>query len=262
MKKFLQKTAATFAVLGVLSAPALSAEKIVVGATPVPHAEILEFIKADVAAAGFELVIREFNDYVQPNMATENNEIDANFFQHTPHLDAYNKEKNGHLVIAAGIHLEPMGVYSQKHKSFDELKEGATIAVPNDTSNEARALDIIAGTGVVKFKDGVLKTKLDIVENPKKIDFKELEAAQVPRSLADVDFAVINSNYAMDAGLNPVKDSLIQESAENNPYVNILVVKAGNENSPKTQALVKTLKTQKVKDFILERYKGAVVPAF
>lgn len=240
---------------------ALAAEKIVVGATPVPHAEILQFIQPDIKAAGFELEIKEFNDYVQPNMATENGEIDANFFQHTPHLEAYNKEKNGHLVIAAGIHLEPMGVYSQKHKTYD-VKEGTTIAIPNDTSNEARALDIIAGTGVVKFKEGALKTKLDIVENPKKIDFKELEAAQVPRSLADVDYAVINSNYAMDAGLNPVKDSLIQESAENNPYVNIVVVKAGNENTPKTKALINALKTQKVKDFILERYKGAVVPAF
>lgn len=238
-----------------------AAENITVGATPVPHAEILEFIKADVKALGFDLVIKEFNDYVQPNLATENGEIDANFFQHTPHLDAFNKEKNGHLVNAAGIHLEPMGVYSKKHKSF-EIKEGASIAIPNDTSNEARALDIIATQGVVKFKDGVLKTKLDIVENPKKIDFKELEAAQVPRALQDVDFAVINSNYAMDSGLNPVKDSLIQESSQNNPYVNILVVKAGNENSPKTKALIDALKTQKVKDFILERYKGAVVPSF
>ncbi len=259
MKQFLKQSVLAAAAFFSFSA---YAENITVGATPVPHTEILEFIKEDLKALGFDLVIKEFNDYVQPNLATENGEIDANFFQHTPHLNAFNEEKQGHLVNAAGIHLEPMGVYSKKYTSFNDLPQNASIAIPNDTSNEARALDIIAGTGVVKFKEGVLKTKLDIVENPKNIDFKELEAAQVPRSLADVDFAVINSNYAMDAGLNPIKDSLIQESAENNPYVNILVVKAGNENSPKIQALIQALKSQKVKDFILEKYKGAVVPVF
>lgn len=236
-------------------------QTITVGATPVPHAEILEFVKADLANEGFELVVKEFNDYVQPNLATDSGELDANFFQHIPYLEEFNKNKGTALVSVAGIHLEPMGVYSRKHSGFTIVSDGVSIAVPNDPTNESRALDIIAKTGVVTFKESALKTPLDIVSNPKNIVFKELEAAQMPRALDDTDFAVINSNFAMAAGLKPTEDSLVMEDKES-PYVNVLVVKAGNEESAKTKALIKALQSEKVKAFIDEKYQGAVVPAF
>lgn len=236
-------------------------QTITVGATPVPHAEILEFVKADLANEGFELVVKEFNDYVQPNLATDSGELDANFFQHIPYLEEFNKNKGTALVSVAGIHLEPMGVYSRKHSSFTIVSDGVSIAVPNDPTNESRALDIIAKTGVVTFKESALKTPLDIVSNPKNIVFKELEAAQMPRALDDTDFAVINSNFAMAAGLKPTEHSLVMED-KSSPYVNVLVVKAGNEESAKTKALIKALQSEKVKVFIDEKYQGAVVPAF
>lgn len=236
-------------------------QTITVGATPVPHAEILEFVKADLANEGFELVVKEFNDYVQPNLATDSGELDANFFQHIPYLEEFNKNKGTALVSVAGIHLEPMGVYSRKHSSFTIVSDGVSIAVPNDPTNESRALDIIAKTGVVTFKESALKTPLDIVSNPKNIVFKELEAAQMPRALDDTDFAVINSNFAMAAELKPTEDSLVMED-KSSPYVNVLVVKAGNEESAKTKALIKALQSEKVKAFIDEKYQGAVVPAF
>ncbi len=238
-----------------------ASQTITVGATPVPHAEILEFVKADLANEGFELVVKEFNDYVQPNLATDSGELDANFFQHIPYLEEFNKNKGTALVSVAGIHLEPMGVYSRKHSSFTIVSDGVSIAVPNDPTNESRALDIIAKTGVVTFKESALKTPLDIVSNPKNIVFKELEAAQMPRALDDTDFAVINSNFAMAAGLKPTEDSLVMED-KSSPYVNVLVVKAGNEESAKTKALIKALQSEKVKAFIEEKYQGAVVPAF
>ncbi len=236
-------------------------QTITVGATPVPHAEILEFVKADLANEGFELVVKEFNDYVQPNLATDSGELDANFFQHIPYLKEFNKNKGTALVSVAGIHLEPMGVYSRKHSGFTVSSDGVSIAVPNDPTNESRALDIIAKTGVVTFKESALKTPLDIVSNPKNIVFKELEAAQMPRALDDTDFAVINSNFAMAAGLKPTKEALVMED-KSSPYVNVLVVKAGNEESAKTKALIKALQSEKVKAFIDEKYQGAVVPAF
>lgn len=238
-----------------------ASQTITVGATPVPHAEILEFVKADLANEGFELVVKEFNDYVQPNLATDSGELDANFFQHIPYLEEFNKNKGTALVSVAGIHLEPMGVYSRKHSGFTVSSDGVSIAVPNDPTNESRALDIIAKTGVVTFKESALKTPLDIVSNPKNIVFKELEAAQMPRALDDTDFAVINSNFAMAAGLKPTEDSLVIEDKES-PYVNVLVVKAGNEESAKTKALIKALQSKKVKAFIAEKYQGAVIPAF
>ena len=236
-------------------------QTITVGATPVPHAEILEFVKADLANEGFELVVKEFNDYVQPNLATDSGELDANFFQHIPYLEEFNKNKGTALVSVAGIHLEPMGVYSRKYSSFTIVSDGVSIAVPNDPTNESRALDIIAKTGVVTFKESALKTPLDIVSNPKNIVFKELEAAQMPRALDDTDFAVINSNFAMAAELKPTKEALVMED-KSSPYVNVLVVKAGNEESAKTKALIKALQSEKVKAFIDEKYQGAVVPAF
>ena len=238
-----------------------AAEKIVVAATPVPHAEILNQAKEDLKKEGYTLEVKEFTDYVLPNLATDNSEVDANFFQHMPYLEEFNKSKGTKLVKVANIHIEPMAVYSKKYKNFNELKDGAKIAVPNDPTNESRALDIIAKTGLVGFNDKVLKTPIDITQNPKNIKFIELKAAQLPRALDDVDVAVINSNYALSANLNPVKDSIFIED-KNSPYANILVVKEGKEQDPKIKALTKALQSEKIKKFIEEKYNGAVIPAF
>ena len=238
-----------------------AAEKIVVAATPVPHAEILNQAKEDLEKEGYTLEVKEFTDYVLPNLATDNGEVDANFFQHTPYLEEVNKSKGTKLVKVANIHIEPMAVYSKKYKNFNELKDGAKIAVPNDPTNESRALDIIAKTGLVSFNDKALKTPIDITQNPKNIKFIELKAAQLPRALSDVDVAVINSNYALLANLNPVKDSIFIEDKDS-PYANILVVKEGKEQDPKIKALTKALQSEKIKKFIEEKYNGAVIPAF
>ncbi|MBS4240435.1 MetQ/NlpA family ABC transporter substrate-binding protein [Campylobacter vulpis] len=238
-----------------------AAEKIVVAATPVPHAEILNQAKEDLKKEGYTLVVKEFTDYVLPNLATDNGEVDANFFQHSPYLEEFNKSKGTKLVKVANIHIEPMAVYSKKYKNFNELKDGARIAVPNDPTNESRALDIIAKTGLVSFNDKALKTPIDITQNPKNIKFIELKAAQLPRALSDVDVAVINSNYALLANLNPVKDSIFIEDKDS-PYANILVVKEGKEQDPKIKALIKALQSEKIKKFIEEKYNGAVIPAF
>ncbi|EOX1263848.1 MetQ/NlpA family ABC transporter substrate-binding protein [Campylobacter upsaliensis] len=238
-----------------------AAEKIVVAATPVPHAEILNQAKEDLKKEGYTLEVKEFTDYVLPNLATDNSEVDANFFQHMPYLEEFNKSKGTKLVKVANIHIEPMAVYSKKYKNFNELKDGAKIAVPNDPTNESRALDIIAKTGLVGFNDKVLKTPIDITQNPKNIKFIELKAAQLPRALSDVDVAVINANYALSANLNPVKDSIFIEDKDS-PYANILVVKEGKEQDPKIKALTKALQSEKIKKFIEEKYNGAVIPAF
>ncbi|EDP7905742.1 MetQ/NlpA family ABC transporter substrate-binding protein [Campylobacter upsaliensis] len=238
-----------------------AAEKIVVAATPVPHAEILNQAKEDLEKEGYTLEVKEFTDYVLPNLTTDNGEVDANFFQHTPYLEEFNKSKGTKLVKVANIHIEPMAVYSKKYKNFNELKDGAKIAVPNDPTNESRALDIIAKTGLVSFNDKALKTPIDITQNPKNIKFIELKAAQLPRALSDVDVAVINSNYALLANLNPVKDSIFIEDKDS-PYANILVVKEGKEQDPKIKALTKALQSEKIKKFIEEKYNGAVIPAF
>lgn len=236
-------------------------ETISVAATPVPHAEILEQVKPDLEKQGYKLEIKEFTDYVLPNLAVDNQEVDANFFQHIPYLEEFNKSKGTKLVKVAGVHIEPMAVYSKKYKSLDDIKEGVKIAIPNDPTNESRALDIIAKKGLVKFKDKALKTPLDLTDNPKKIQFVELKAAQLPRALDDVDFAVINSNYALSANLNPTKDSVFIEDKES-PYVNILVTKQGRENEAKIKALADALQSDKIKQFILEKYDGSVLPAF
>lgn len=232
--------------------------EIIVGATPVPHAEILNFIKPALEKQGYKLVVKEFNDYVQPNLATDSKELDANFFQHIPYLDEFNNVRKTKLVNAGAVHIEPMAVYSKKYKNIKDVKAGATVAVPNDPTNESRALDIIANAGLVSFKNVPLKTPVDIVKNPLKLKFKELKAAQVPRALDEVDLAIINSNYALGANLNPSKDSIFIES-KNSPYVNIVVVKQGNENSAKIKALVKALQSDEVKKFIDEKYKGSVI---
>lgn len=235
-----------------------------VGATPVPHAEILEQIKGDLEKDGVKLEIVEFSDYVQPNLATNDKELDANFFQHQPYLDDFVKEHpEVKLVNAAGIHVEPMGVYSKKVKDLKDLPEGASIAIPNDPTNGGRSLLLLAKAGVITLKDGagITATVQDIAQNPKNIKFQELEAAQVPRTLDDVDAAVINSNFAMQVQLNPVKDTMFMEGSDS-PYVNIVAVRTGDESRPEIQALVKALKSEKVKKFIEEKYNGAVVAAF
>lgn len=235
-----------------------------VGATAVPHAEILEAAKPLLEKEGITLDIVEFNDYVQPNLALNDKELDANFFQHEPYLKNFMEEhKDVKLVNAGGIHIEPMGIYSKKVKDLKDLKDGATISIPNDPTNGGRALLLLQKAGLLKLKDGVNEkaTLQDIAENPKNFKFQEVEAAQVPRTLEDVDAAVINSNFAMQIPLDPTKDSLFIEDSTS-PYVNIIAVREGDENRPEIQALIKVLHSQEIKDFINNKYKGAVVPAF
>ncbi|EAK0825977.1 methionine ABC transporter substrate-binding protein [Campylobacter fetus subsp. testudinum] len=237
-------------------------EVIKVGATPVPHAEILEFIKPELKKAGYDLEIKVFNDYVIPNIAVEDGDLDANFFQHIPYLNEFNANKGTHLVKTVGVHLEPMGVYSKKLKSLKDLKDGAIVSIPNDPTNESRALDVLVTAKLIEVDTNAkLRTPLDITKNPKNLKFKEIEAATLPRTLDDVDIAVINTNFAMNANLNPTKNALLIESKES-PYVNIVVVKDGNQNSKKIKALDSAINTDAVKKFILDTYKGAVVPAF
>ena len=207
--------------------------------------------------------IVEFSDYVLPNESLNNKELDANYFQHEPYMQDFNDKNNGQLTAAAYIHFEPMSAYSKSIRKLDELKDGDTIAIPNDTTNEARALNLLQAQGLLKLKEGagLEATPLDIVENPKNLEFVEMEAAQIPSSLADVDLAVINSNYALGAGLNPTEDALVLESADS-PYVNVLVVKEGNEEAPAVLALIEALHSDTIRTYIEETYGGAVIPAF
>ncbi|KAB0612787.1 MetQ/NlpA family ABC transporter substrate-binding protein [Campylobacter hyointestinalis] len=257
----MKKTVA-MALLATSFISAAFAEVIKVGATPIPHAEILEFIKPELKKEGYELEIKVFNDYVVPNLAVEDGDLDANYFQHIPYLNEFNANKGTHLVKTAGVHLEPMGIYSKKIKSLKDLKDGATVSIPNDPTNESRALDVLVNAKLIEVDNSVkLRTPLDITKNSKNLKFKELEAATLPRTLDDVDIAVINTNFAMNANLNPTKDALALESKDS-PYVNIVVVKEGNQNSKKIKALDATLNTKAVKDFIADKYKGAIIPAF
>jgi D-methionine transport system substrate-binding protein len=242
-----------------------SSGPLVVAASPVPHAEILDYIKDHLAKkAGLDLQVKEFTDYVTPNTATEQGEVGANYFQNQPYLDDFNKKNGTHIVPVVTVHLEPLGLYSHKYKKADELKSGATIAVPNDTVNEARALKLLASNGLITLKAGAgnSATPKDIAKNPKNLKFKELEAAQTPRSLDDVDAAVINGNYAIASDLKPSKDALVLESATNNPYGNFLAVKKGNEDDPRVKKLAKLLTSPEVKKFIEDKYAGSVIPSF
>lgn len=236
-------------------------KNIVIGASQEPHAQILEQVKPILEKKGYTLEIKVFNDYVIPNTAVEDGQLDANFFQHVPYLEEFNKQKGTHLTYTAKVHLEPMGVYSQKIKDLKELKDGATIAVPNDPTNEARALRLLEREGIIKLKEGDLITKLDITENPKNIEIKELEAAQLPRTLTDLDAAVINTNYALPAGLNPTKDALAIE-AKDSPYANVIAVKEDNKDKEYIKALTEAITTPEIKKYIEEQYKGAIVPSF
>lgn len=232
-----------------------------VGATPVPHVEILKIVEPILEKEGYTLQIKEFTDYVQPNIAVNDGELDANFFQHVPYLQNMNKEKGLDLDYTVKVHLEPMGVYSKKVTNLRDLKDGASIAVPNDATNEARALRVLESAGLIKLKSGDLVTAQDVTENPKKLKFKELEAAQLPRTLDDVDAAVINTNYALEAKLNPSKDALAIED-KNSPFANILAVKKSNKDKDSIKALSKALTSPEVKKFIEEKYKGSILPAF
>jgi len=244
------------------SAPAETV-KLKVAASPTPHAEILAQCVEPLKEQGIELVVTEYSDYVFPNTAVEDGDEDANYFQHVPYLDDFNAQRGTHLVSVAGVHIEPMGLYAGTSASLDAVPDGGKAAVPNDPTNEGRALLLLEAQGLIKLKDStnLLSTPKDIVENPKNLEFVELEASQVPAALDEVDIAAINSNFALGAGLNPVEDALVIEAADS-PYVNILVVKEGNENNEAVQALVKALQSDAVKDYINATFGGAVVPAF
>ena len=241
-----------------------TAEKVVlkVGATPVPHAEILEFIKPDLEKEGIDLQIVQFTDYVTPNVSLNDGSLDANYHQHKPFLDALKKDKGLNLESIASIHIEPLGFYSHKFKDIDSLPQGATIAIPNDPSNGGRALLLLDSKGIIKLADtnNLNATELDIVENPKSIKIKPVEAALLPRTLDDVDGAVINGNYALQAGLKS-SDALFLEGSQS-PYANILVVQSTRVNDENLQKLKKALQSQKVKDFIQQHYQGEIVPVF
>ena len=234
-----------------------------IGATPAPHAEILEQIKPDLKEQGINLEIIEFNDYVQPNIALNDKELDANFFQHEPYLNDFIKEHTDvKLKNAGGVHIEPMGIYSKKIKSLDELVDGAAVSIPNDPTNGGRALLLLQKAGLLQLKEGTNEeaTVQDIAANPKNLVIQEVEAAQLPRTLEDVDISIINTNFALNADLNPMKDALFIEDKDS-PYVNIIAVRE-DENREEIQKLLTTIKSDKVKKFIEDKYQGAIVPAF
>ena len=234
-----------------------------VAASPTPHAVILNECVPILAEQGIELVVNEYSDYQMPNLAVVDGDEDANYFQHIPFLEDFNATNDAHLVNVAAVHIEPMGIYAGKTASLEELPDGAVIGVPNDATNEGRALLLLEAQGLIKLDDSsnLAATPNNIVENPKNLEFLEMEAASLPSNLPDVDLAVINSNYALGAGLNPNTDSLAIE-AEDSPYVNVLVVNEGSEDDPAVQALVEALHSDTIRDFINEEFDGAVIPAF
>jgi D-methionine transport system substrate-binding protein len=245
-------------------AKADESKALVVAASPTPHADILGYIKDNLAKkAGLNLEVKEFTDYVLPNTATESGQVDANFFQHKPYLDDFNKKNKTHIVPVVNVHLEPLGLYSKKSKDIKEIKAGQTIAVPNDTTNEGRALKLLADNGLITLKDGAgTDAKLSDIKDSKGLKFKELEAATLPRALNDVDAAVINGNYAIEADLKPAQDSLALEKGDGNPYANFLAVKEGNEKDARVEKLAKLLNSPEVKKFIEDKYAGSIVAAF
>lgn len=274
-KKLISLTAAavaTFSVLGLAgcgsSTNASDSKTIVVAATPTPHAEILNnVVKQELKKEGYTLEVKELTDYVQPNTLTEEGEVDANYFQHKPYLDDFNKEHGTHIASVAAVHFEPFGLYPGKTKDLKSLADGAVVAVPNDATNEARALLLLQDAGLIKLKDpkNIASTTKDITDNPKHLEFKELEAAVVPTVLQDVDIAALNGNYALQAKFDPSKDALFSEKSDGiaaQTYANIVAVKEGNEKSEKTQALVKAITSDAVRDYITKTYSGAVVAVF
>ncbi|MCA4961527.1 MULTISPECIES: MetQ/NlpA family ABC transporter substrate-binding protein [unclassified Pseudomonas] len=256
----MKKLLVAFAAVAAFSA---QADTLTVAATPVPHAEILEFIKPALAKDGVDLKVKVFTDYVQPNVQVAEKRLDANFFQHQPYLDEFNKAKGTNLVAIAGVHLEPLGAYSSKYKTLADLPGGANVVIPNDATNGGRALLLLQKAGLIKLKDSnnILSSVKDITENSKDLKFRELEAATIPRVLTQVDLALINTNYALEAKLDPSKDALVIEGNDS-PYVNILVARPDDKDSEDMKKLVAALHSPEVKAFILEKYKGAVLPAF
>ncbi|BBP68070.1 TonB-dependent receptor [Pseudomonas sp. Seg1] len=256
----MKKLIAAFAAVAAFSA---HAETLTVAATPVPHAEILEFVKPALAKEGVDLKVKVFTDYIQPNVQVAEKRLDANFFQHQPYLDEFNKAKGTSLVAVTGVHLEPLGAYSSKIKDLKDLPSGANVVIPNDATNGGRALLLLAKAGVITLKDptNILSTLKDIAQNPKDLKIRELEAATIPRVLTQVDLALINTNYALEAKLDPSKDALVIEGNDS-PYVNILVSRADNKDSDAMKKLAAALHSPEVKQFITEKYKGAVLPAF
>ena len=249
--------------LSACAKPAADESKLVVAATAVPHAEILQVVKPLLEKEGVKLDVRVFNDYVQPNDQLVQKQVDANYFQTEPYLNAYNADRKTDLVTVTGVHIEPFGAYSRRFKSLAELPTGADVVIPNDPSNNSRALILLDTAGVIKLKDpsNALSTQRDITENPKQLKFRELDSAMLPRVLDQVDLALINTNYALDAGLNPTKDALAIESSDS-PYVNFLVARPDNKDDARVQKLAKALNSPEVKAFIEQKYKGAVLPAF
>ncbi|KIQ01034.1 MULTISPECIES: MetQ/NlpA family ABC transporter substrate-binding protein [Pseudomonas] len=258
----MKKLLTALAVVAAFSSAA-QAETLSVAASAVPHAEILNFVKPALAKEGVELDVKVFTDYVQPNVQVAEKRLDANFFQHQPYLDEFNKSRGTTLVSVGGVHVEPFGAYSSKIKDLKDLPQGANVVIPNDATNGGRALLLLQKAGVITLKDAnnILSTPKDIAENPKGIKVRELEAATLPRVLTQVDLALINTNYALEAKLNPTQDALAIEGSDS-PYVNILVTREDNKDNAAVQKLVKALHSDEVKAFILEKYKGAVVPAF
>lgn len=258
-------------ITGLFSAGVFADEVITIGATSVPHAQILQQVKPILKKDGIDLQIKEFSDYVQPNFLVDQNQLDANFFQHRPYLEQFNKERGTHLVELTGVHIEPMGVYADNNKqlkdfaksrSLTKLPKGMSVGVPNDTTNEGRALLLLEKNGIIRIKSGVkYPTKKDIAGNPYNIKLKELDAAMLPRALKanQLDLAVINSNFALQSGINPLKDAIFIEGA-NSPYVNIVVVKDGNQNQPKMKKLAEALHLPVITKYITATYKGAVIP--
>ena len=258
MKRLLLSLAMVLA----LAAPSFAAEDIVVGVTPFPHKDIMLAAKPLLAKEGYNLVIKEFTDYVQPNMALASKQLFANFFQHEPYLDNMNKEKKLDLVSIGKVHIEPLGVYSKKIKKLADLKKGNSISVPNDPTNEARALRLLEANGVITIKPGALVTVADITKNPLVLKFHELDAAQLPRTLDDVTASVINTNFAGEAGLVPARDALVMEGSES-PYANIVVVRNEDKDSPKAKALMKAVQSPEVKAYIQKNLvERGIVPVF
>ena len=263
LSSFAGVAAAAVLAFGSYSSASLANETIRIGVTPVPHADIVNFIKPQLAKEGVDLKVVEFNDYIQPNLALQSKDLDANYFQTIPYLEEFAKQHNLKYKILVSVHLEPMALYSQKYKSLKDIPNGSRIAVPSDPTNEGRALKVLQHAGLIKLRDGatLLAGVKDIVQNPKNLTFYELEPAQLPRSLPDVAAAVINANYALQAGLNPVKDGIaIEESSS--PFGNVVIVRPGDENKPEFKKLKKALTSPEVKKFIEEKYKGGVIPVF
>jgi D-methionine transport system substrate-binding protein len=262
-RRHLIASAASVVTLSACARPAAKADVLTVAATAVPHAEILKVITPDLAAKGLTLEVKIFNDYVQPNLQVDQGLIDANYFQTLPYLEAFNKERGTKLVTIKGVHVEPFGGYSRKHKSISELPQGAVIALPNDPSNTGRALILLHKNGLITLKDpaNINATLKDIAGNPKGFVFKELESPSLPRVLGEVDLGLINTNYALDAGLAPTRDALILEGPDS-PYINYLVARADKVSDPRLKLLADALTSDKVKTFIVDTYKGAVLPAF